>query len=222
MFKLKMPQKRIYVAFLVLVLAIVYGISWYYINKRYKKISDKIDYQKAFLELASPGLQFHPQPLSLEQIFSDDHSWTATLSAENVRLLITTGDLVPARSVNYWAVTKNNFHWPFEKTADFLKEAEIQYGDDFNVNKTRLKKEYYIYNEFGFDNKDVNFLYIEAKSNKEKAEYLFELFDDLGEREYRALLKRYHAKFEGTTINNVITDDLLEKQEELTGVKIKK
>jgi len=70
-------------------------------------------------------LQFTPSLPSLNQIFNDDHEWMATLSAERVRVLIATGDVIPARSVNFQATKRNNFRWPFEKTADVLKKADI-------------------------------------------------------------------------------------------------
>lgn len=39
--------------------------------------------------------------------------------------LIATGDVIPARSVNAKMVQLNNFNYPFEKTADFLKAADL-------------------------------------------------------------------------------------------------
>lgn len=65
------------------------------------------------------------EPLSIERIFSESHNWTATLSKDKTIVLIATGDVIPARSVNFKAVQKNNFLWTFEKTADFLKIADI-------------------------------------------------------------------------------------------------
>jgi len=63
--------------------------------------------------------------LNLDSIFSSDHSWTATLSAEKRITLITTGDVIPARSVNYQMTKRNDFTWPFAKTYEFLKSADI-------------------------------------------------------------------------------------------------
>ena len=63
--------------------------------------------------------------LTLETIFSPDHSWTEKLPQEEIITLITTGDVIPARSVN-WKMTKyNDFTHPFQKTADFLKSADL-------------------------------------------------------------------------------------------------
>lgn len=39
--------------------------------------------------------------------------------------MIATGDVMPARSVNDRMVKRNNFRWPFEKTADVLSLADL-------------------------------------------------------------------------------------------------
>lgn len=69
--------------------------------------------------------QFRPQTITLEKIFDQTHGWTATLSAEKVRTLITTGDVIPARAVNWQTVTKKNFLWSWEKTVEVLKKADV-------------------------------------------------------------------------------------------------
>ena len=68
---------------------------------------------------------FTPSFPTLNQIFQDDHTWIATLSAERTRTLIATGDVIPARSVNFQATQRNNFKWSFEKTADILRSADL-------------------------------------------------------------------------------------------------
>lgn len=71
--------------------------------------------------------QYLPQTVTPDKIFSNDHSWVATLSAEHVRTVIATGDVIPARLVNAKVVEMQNFRWPFEKTADFLQNADITF-----------------------------------------------------------------------------------------------
>lgn len=39
--------------------------------------------------------------------------------------LVFTGDVIPARTVNSTMTRLNNYRYPFEKTADFLKEADL-------------------------------------------------------------------------------------------------
>lgn len=72
-----------------------------------------------------------PQPtpsmkqLTLESIFANDHTWIQTLPKKRLRTLVATGDVIPARSINYKAVTHHNFRWAFEKTADTLRSTDV-------------------------------------------------------------------------------------------------
>ncbi|MBI4137526.1 CapA family protein [Candidatus Roizmanbacteria bacterium] len=68
---------------------------------------------------------FVPQPISLDAIFSSEHDWVATLSAEKITTVIATGDVLMAREVNRISTVKNNFQWAFEKTADLLRSGDI-------------------------------------------------------------------------------------------------
>lgn len=70
---------------------------------------------------------FVPDTASLERIFSGDHSWIATISAERVRTVIATGDIIPARSVNYQVLQHHNFKWPYLKTAYITRNADITF-----------------------------------------------------------------------------------------------
>src|SRR4051812_45348993 len=56
---------------------------------------------------------FSSKKLDLKSIFEDDHSWTATLAADKKISLIATGDVIPARTVNYESVKRNSFTWAF-------------------------------------------------------------------------------------------------------------
>lgn len=67
---------------------------------------------------ASPS----PYPLTLDKIFDG-----RTEEAVNLIKIIATGDVIPARSVNLQTIQRNNFLWPFEKTADVLKSADITF-----------------------------------------------------------------------------------------------
>lgn len=67
-----------------------------------------------------------PHP-SLSSIFADDHSWTATLAAEKRVTMIATGDVIPARSVNFMTLKHNDFTWPFAKTASVVSNADMTF-----------------------------------------------------------------------------------------------
>src|SRR3990170_658158 len=59
--------------------------------------------------------QFNAVMPSLDQIFSQDHTLTATLPNDRKRVLIATGDIISARVVNIQATKFNNYKWPYEE-----------------------------------------------------------------------------------------------------------
>lgn len=65
--------------------------------------------------------------ITMEQIFDGNHNWTNNIPIERKRIIVTTGDVIPARSVNFQATKFNNFKWPYEKTADILRNADITF-----------------------------------------------------------------------------------------------
>jgi poly-gamma-glutamate synthesis protein (capsule biosynthesis protein) len=54
-----------------------------------------------------------------------DHSWIATLSAQRVRTLVATGDVIPARAVNIETMKHKDFVWPWANILDITKSADI-------------------------------------------------------------------------------------------------
>lgn len=67
--------------------------------------------------------------LSVNQIFGDNHEWIATLSAERIRTVIATGDIIPARSVNYEVLQHKDFNWPYLKTYQLTQAADITFSN---------------------------------------------------------------------------------------------
>ena len=63
------------------------------------------------------------EPLTLEKIFKNNDS----PKGNNLITVIATGDVIPARSTNFQTTQRNNFKWPFEKTSDVLKSADITF-----------------------------------------------------------------------------------------------
>lgn len=49
------------------------------------------------------------------------------LQKEPTWVLIATGDVIPARSVNWQAIQHKDFTWPYLKTADVLKSADVTF-----------------------------------------------------------------------------------------------
>ncbi len=72
----------------------------------------------------SPAKAGNPESIpllsSLETIFQEDHTWIATVSADRLRTILVTGDIIPARAVNFNVMKKNNMLWPYEKVANTI------------------------------------------------------------------------------------------------------
>lgn len=72
--------------------------------------------------------EFQPSPLtSFSQLWATDPKSVATMSAERVRTLIVTGDVLPARDVNAHVRELGDFTWPWLHTAERLRQADITY-----------------------------------------------------------------------------------------------
>jgi hypothetical protein len=66
-----------------------------------------------------------PPALSLQGLFHP--TYNVPIDPSKVRTLLVTGDIIPARGVNYYATVRKDFLWPFRPTADFTKNADITY-----------------------------------------------------------------------------------------------
>jgi len=66
-----------------------------------------------------------PPALSLQGLFHP--TYNVPTDPTKIRTLLVTGDIIPARGVNYFATVKHDFLWPFRPTADFTKNADITY-----------------------------------------------------------------------------------------------
>ena len=66
-----------------------------------------------------------PPALSLQELFHP--TYFVPSDPTKIRTLLVTGDIIPARGVNYFATVKHDFLWPFRPTADYTKNADITY-----------------------------------------------------------------------------------------------
>ena len=66
-----------------------------------------------------------PTALSLQGLFHPTNSVPA--DPANIRTLLITGDVIPARGVNYYATSRKDFLWPFRPTAAYTKNADITF-----------------------------------------------------------------------------------------------
>ena len=62
--------------------------------------------------------------ISLEKVFDGK---LEEVSASEQIVLLATGDVIPARSVNYQSTVRNNFLWPYEKIAPITTNADITF-----------------------------------------------------------------------------------------------
>lgn len=112
---------------LTILIVVIFSIDLYLVNQILKpegfKKLEFSDKAQVLSEITSKNEEYIPEPLTLEKIFAPDHFWTATISG--ITTLVATGDVIPARAVNYQAVTRKDFKWPFLNTALFLRSADI-------------------------------------------------------------------------------------------------
>jgi len=66
-----------------------------------------------------------PPPLSLQSVFGQDKPDLSTLDPSKIRVLIATGDVIPAREVNYQVLLHHDFLYPWRRTADYLKTGDL-------------------------------------------------------------------------------------------------
>jgi poly-gamma-glutamate synthesis protein (capsule biosynthesis protein) len=66
-----------------------------------------------------------PPVLSLQELFHS--TYNVPQDPSKIRTLLVTGDIIPARGVNYFATQRRDFLWPFRPTADYTKNADITY-----------------------------------------------------------------------------------------------
>jgi len=66
-----------------------------------------------------------PPALSLQELFHPTYG--GPLDPAKVRTLLVTGDVIPARGVDYFATVRHDFLWPFRPTAAYTKNADITY-----------------------------------------------------------------------------------------------
>ena len=63
--------------------------------------------------------------LSLQSLFHS--TYTVPADPTRIRTLLVTGDVIPARGVGYYASVRRDYLWPFRRTADYTKNADITY-----------------------------------------------------------------------------------------------
>lgn len=65
-----------------------------------------------------------PSPL-VDAIFTEDHAWINNLPEDKKITLVATGDVIPARSVNYKTIQAKDFTWAWKNIAPLLSSGDI-------------------------------------------------------------------------------------------------
>ena len=91
----------------------------------FKEIKKENYQQSTPLKDLSFDLNFLGLLVLEDPLRKESFSTLKILREAGVRTIIATGDVIPARSVNYQTSMKNDFKWSFEKTAAFLTEADL-------------------------------------------------------------------------------------------------
>jgi poly-gamma-glutamate synthesis protein (capsule biosynthesis protein) len=66
-----------------------------------------------------------PPALSLQELFHP--TYRVPMDPSKIRTLLVTGDIIPARGVDYFATARHDFLWPFRPTAAYTKNADITF-----------------------------------------------------------------------------------------------
>lgn len=73
------------------------------------------------------ALNLNEVKLDLNDIFNPNYKIDPGLSRDELRTIIVSGDVIPARSVNSQVLKYKDFTWPYLKTADITKNADITF-----------------------------------------------------------------------------------------------
>lgn len=117
------------------IIIFVLSIPLFYFQRKEQKQSVMIkpttiqSSRSSFMEDVKAIPIFNPSTPSIDQIFSDNHKWEATLPAERVRTVIATGDIIPARAVNFEILRHKDFNWPYLKTYQLTQAADITFSN---------------------------------------------------------------------------------------------
>ena len=66
-----------------------------------------------------------PPALALQELFHP--TYNVPVDPSKIRTLLVTGDVIPARGVDYFASVRHDFLWPFRPTAAYTKNADITF-----------------------------------------------------------------------------------------------
>ncbi len=110
-----------YKGLLVILCVLLLGATFFFF--RNKVVMDK---KGTFQAIKVSEKAMSIPTLSLETIF-DGRDATEGLSKDHIRTVIATGDVIPARSVNFQTLKYGDFLWPYRYTASYVKDADLTF-----------------------------------------------------------------------------------------------
>lgn len=77
-------------------------------------------------KINQPNNEPYFEPLTLEKVFSSDHRLPDGINQDEVRTLIITGDVIPARGVNIETLKRGDFTYPWQEVKYLLKRGDLR------------------------------------------------------------------------------------------------
>lgn len=121
-------SNKVIIFFLFLVLIPILAIgSFFFFHPKLQKQSELHSVSPLITNSLLPTIAPRKKDVSVETIFQYVDPTKATIKNSNPGeyTLIATGDVIPSRSVNTKVVQLGDFEYPFKKTVNFLKSADI-------------------------------------------------------------------------------------------------
>jgi poly-gamma-glutamate synthesis protein (capsule biosynthesis protein) len=102
------------------VLATIFGV-WFF-SKQQPPFVTPIAIKELVSLLPTPWI---PKEVSLDSIFTENHAVLETVPLDKKWTLIATGDVIPARSVNFNTVKKDDFLWAWKHIIPILVSGDV-------------------------------------------------------------------------------------------------
>jgi len=122
-----MEKNYLYLGLMIILFALPFALGIYLWILPLKRNLISLSFPLPSFKTKPLSPSFAPPPPTLEQIFASDHQWMATLSAQRTLTLIATGDVIPARSVNFKTYQAGDWRWPWLETAGVLRQADLTF-----------------------------------------------------------------------------------------------
>jgi poly-gamma-glutamate synthesis protein (capsule biosynthesis protein) len=122
-----MKYKYLHVGIIFLLTLSLFTAIYIKLAEKHQKINQPASKKELNSKLSVLLNKYDPQPVNIDSIFLDDHSWTNMLPDKKTTTFVAVGDVMLGRSVNKYSVQSNNFSWHFEETKHLLNNADLTF-----------------------------------------------------------------------------------------------